>query len=259
MTLRSFRSWSLLLLAGLAYFQAVPLRAARAEQVRFLGLEFVAYWVDLETDQLSLCWRDEKGEPLGTFGRLQEYVAARSGPLRFAINAGIYARDGSPLGLHIEEGQVFRPLNVGALEGGQWNFYLKPNGVFSVVGNTAAILETGQFAQRGVRPRLACQSGPLLLSAGAIHPAFQTNSTNFHWRSGVGVAGSNQVVFALSKQPLRFYDFARLFRDRLGCQDALYLDGDICAIYLPELGYTAEKPPTRLAGMFAVTAQKPRP
>ena len=46
---------------------------------------------------------------------------------------------------------------------------------------------------------------------------------------------------------------------RMGTQlrdDALYLDGDICAIYLPELGYRGEDPGTRFAGMFAVAARR---
>jgi len=34
---------------------------------------------------------------------------------------------------------------------------------------------------------------------------------------------------------VRFFDFATLFRDRLGCRDALFLDGSISSLYSPEI------------------------
>jgi len=92
----------------------------------------------------------------------------------------------------------------------------------------------------------------LLLTNGVIHPAFRPGSSNLHWRTGVGVTRENRVVFVLSKQTLNFHDFAVLFRDRLGGDQALYLDGDICGIYLPELGFS-EDARSSFAAMFAVT------
>lgn len=68
-----------------------------------------------------------------------------------------------------------------------------------------------------------------------------------------------QIVFAISQNALNFHDFARLFKERLRCDDALYLDGDICAIYLPEFGYRGEGSKTLFAGMFAVKARASSP
>ena len=34
---------------------------------------------------------------------------------------------------------------------------------------------------------------------------------------------------------MRFHDFATLFRDRLGCRNALFLDGSISSLYAPGL------------------------
>jgi uncharacterized protein YigE (DUF2233 family) len=229
--------------------------AGRAERVNFLGLDFVVYWVDPQSDDLSLFWQDSAGKPLATLARLKEHLAARSLELKFAINAGIYSTAGAPVGLHVEESKVLRPLNLGERDSGQFNFFLKPNGVFYVAGQEPAVVESAKFASLAVHPRLACQSGPLLLSEGKIHPAFRPEPTNLHWRTGVGVTQERKVVFALSKQALRFYDFARLFKERLECPNALYLDGDICAIYLPELGYPGDQGVVRFAGMFAVTAR----
>jgi uncharacterized protein YigE (DUF2233 family) len=251
----------------LVWLPAAPARAARAEQVNYLGTEFMVYWVDLETDELALCWRDDKGKPLESFSRLREHLAPRGRPVKFAINAGIFSTEGVltlvnvPLGLHIEAAKVLRPLNLGSHDLVQYNFYLKPNGVFYVADNKPGLLESETFGRRKLQPSLACQSGPLLVSNGVIHPAFRPDSTNLHGRSGVGVTKDNQVVFAISKTRLRFHDFARLFKEKLGCDNALYLDGEICAIYLPEMGL-AEDALARFAGMFAVLPKPkgtPRP
>jgi uncharacterized protein YigE (DUF2233 family) len=107
----------------------------------------------------------------------------------------------------------------------------------------------------GVKPVLACQSGPLLVINGRIHPAFRPESANYRSRSGVGVTREKKVVFAISEKALRFHDFARLFRDRLDCDNALYLDGEICAIYLPELGFKTDDRTARFAAMFAVVGK----
>ena len=95
------------LILGLVFaFQASVAWAGRAERVSFLGAEFVAYWVDLGSDELSLRWRDSAGKNLETFTRLREHLGARSADLKFAINAGIFSLDYEPLGLHVEESNV---------------------------------------------------------------------------------------------------------------------------------------------------------
>ena len=45
-----------------------------------------------------------------------------------------------------------------------------------------------------------------------------------------------QVVFAISNEPVTFYEFASLFRDALHCDNALFLDGSVSALYAPNLG-----------------------
>lgn len=236
---------------------AGPAWAARAERVQFLDKDFVCYWVDWRTDHLGLYWKDKNDKPLATFSRLREHV--RPAELKFAINAGIFSRDLTPLGLHVEGGRPLRPLNLKTLEGGQFNFYLKPNGVFFLdpaAGPRVVVSE--EFERQAPQVRLACQSGPVLLTNGVFHPAFRPASTNFHYRSGVGVNRRGEAVFVLSLHRLRFYDFARLFKEKLECDEALYLDGEICAVYLPELGFK-EDARSQFAAMFAVTTPAARP
>ena len=65
--------------------------------------------------------------------------------------------------------------------------------------------------------------------------------------------------FAVSASPVNFHTFASLFRDKLGCRDALYLDGTLSQIYVDGNYYGAPafmvKP---YAGIFAVFAPAPK-
>ena len=96
----------------------------------------------------------------------------------------------------------------------------------------------------------ATQSGPMLVVDGKIHPAFNPKSTNFYIRNGVGVMADGNVIFIMSEQPVTFYEFAQVFRDRFKCQNALYLDGAISKMYLP--GHKLLDTKGKFAGMIAV-------
>lgn len=50
------------------------------------------------------------------------------------------------------------------------------------------------------------------------------------------VVSAHEGVFAISADPINFYDFALLFRDRLKRGDALYLDGNVSSLYSRGLG-----------------------
>ena len=66
---------------------------------------------------------------------------------------------------------------------------------------------------------------------GEIHPRFEENGTSRHIRNGVGVDNQRRVVLAISRSPVSLGSFARLFRDELGCSNALFLDGAISALH----------------------------
>ena len=53
---------------------------------------------------------------------------------------------------------------------------------------------------------------------------------------------------------MTFYELATLFRDKLGCPDALYLDGTVSSLYAPELRRNDFR--TDLGPMIAVTRLK---
>ena len=60
-------------------------------------------------------------------------------------------------------------------------------------------------------------------------------------RNGVGVVDRHSVLFAISEEPVSFYQFATLFRDELHCPNALFLDGTVSSLHAPELNRSDKK------------------
>jgi len=209
-----------------------------------------------EQSRLHLRWLDDGGKPLSDFGGLQQQLEKEGKKIAFATNAGIYERGPKPCGLTICDGKELVPLNLAEAEG---NFYLKPNGVFYLDDKSGpGIAEAGEYRGLTMKPRLANQSGPLILRKGVIHPAFNVNSPNKRQRSAVGiVTATKEVVFVMSdredrvKGRVTFHQLARLFL-HLGCQDALFLDGDISQMITSPAPGTKFTPNT-FAAMFVVT------
>ncbi|HVL73380.1 MAG TPA: phosphodiester glycosidase family protein [Beijerinckiaceae bacterium] len=220
---------AVLVLAFLAF--AVPARAEPCAPRTFEGARYTVCTLDLRQYGLRLFWRDAQGEPYGSFGRLPKTV--NGAPLVFAMNAGMYEIDLSPVGLYVEDGRQHKAANT---RPGPGNFHLKPNGVFFVEGRTAGVLETGAYLKRKPKADFATQSGPMLVIGGRLHPRFIADSPSEKRRNGVGVRDRHTVVFAISEGVVNFHAFARLFRDGLGVRDALFLDGSMSSLYAPALG-----------------------
>ena len=73
------------------------------------------------------------GAVLGSFGRVDEALAAEGKTLQFAMNAGMYHSDRAPVGLLVTEG-VERARII--TREGPGNFGLLPNGVFCIGDDT---------------------------------------------------------------------------------------------------------------------------
>jgi hypothetical protein len=67
-------------------------------------------------------------------------------------------------------------------------------------------------------------------------PRFLSKSPNHNIRNGIGVRDDHTVVFAISSDPVTFAELAQLFRERLQCPNALYLDGAVSSLYAPFVG-----------------------
>jgi uncharacterized protein YigE (DUF2233 family) len=189
--------------------------------------------VRVEPERLEVVWKDDKGTAYRSFDKVQEAYAAKGRTVRFLMNGGIFQMGGTPCGLHIENGRILHPLNLKDDEG---NFYLKPNGVCWIERNGnklhAMIAESSSYQKHSAAKKglilSAVQSGPLLLIDGVRHPSFREGSANKLHRNGVGIDANGRLVFAITDkdQWVNLWDFAGLFL-KLGCQQALFLDGDI--------------------------------
>ena len=170
---------------------------------------------------------------LGSFAAVEGSLAATGQQLGFAMNAGMYHPDRSPVGLLVQEGAAKSTLIT---SDGPGNFGLLPNGVFCV-GDSFAVIESHTYLANFPKCRFASQSGPMLVIEGKLHPKFLAGSQSKFIRNGVGVSANGATaVFAISNEPVNFHAFARLFRDGLGLPNALYFDGKISRLYAPDLG-----------------------
>jgi uncharacterized protein YigE (DUF2233 family) len=190
-----------------------------------------AKWLlfDLDPARVTLMLVGQRaGEP-HTFETLAPYVAGRGLTLAVATNAGIFGPARQPMGLHVQDGEILTPLSTADGDG---NFFLKPNGVFWLDDAGVHVASSEHYAPQG-RVRLATQSGPLLLEHGQMHPRFSADSQSRRLRSAVGVDTRGHAHLAISLGQVSFYNAASLFRDVIGCADALYLDGEISEVMAP--------------------------
>lgn len=239
------------------------LHSAEHEGVEVIEKTAVRYLIwrveKADLGRLEMHWLDARGQPLGNFGGLRDHLAARSLEIEFATNAGIYERGPKPCGLTVCQGKEVVALNLRA---GTGNFYLKPNGVFFVdATGKAGVMESAAFGRAGIQPQIATQSGPILLTGGVIHPVFDPNSKNLRQRSAVGVRKADgQVVFVMTDRKdaamrtVSFHALASLFLE-LGCEDALFLDGDISDYAVNPTVATVFRPQT-YAAMFALVKKR---
>lgn len=183
------------------------------------------------SQDLRLFLRDEAGDILGSFGAVNSQLRPQGKKLAFAMNAGMFHQDRTPVGLYIENGQQLKALEHG---GGYGNFGLSPNGVFCISDVELQIFVSTYFESENPQCRFATQSGPMLVIDGELHPRLIPNGTSRHYRNGVGVSADGQrAVFAISDQRVNFHDFARFYRDHLGLPNALFFDGKISRLYDP--------------------------
>lgn len=199
--------------------------------VSFEAADYTVCEIDLRRYRVGLFWQGPDGRPYGSLYAFKRAMAAAGDPPVVSMNAGMYHEDLSPVGLFVSGGRQLNPANEGDGDG---NFFMKPNGVFYADGDRAGILETEAYLRQAPAAGLATQSGPLLVVDGALHPLFSDDGPSRKIRNGIGVRDDHTVVFAISRDGVSFGSFARLFRDALGCRNALYLDGSISALSAPD-------------------------
>ena len=207
--------------------------AATCSNTSYDGTSYTICDVDLTREDLRLFLNNADGQPYGYFGTLDSDLNRRGLRLGFAMNAGMYHEDRSPVGHYVEEGREAKRVISNA---GPGNFGLLPNGVLCLRKGRADVFETTRFVRQNPTCRFATQSGPMLVIDGALHPRFLPDSTSRYIRNGVGTsADGKRAVFVISNDIVTFHSFGRLFRDHLELPNALYFDGNISRLRAPDL------------------------
>ena len=227
------RAFVVLVLGSLA----CTLAQATSERITFLNHSFDAFIVN--ANELTFLWKDNENNKFLSFEKVNQYVKNQGKELIFATNAGIFTHEYIPEGLFVENGTEEVSINLKSRNG---NFYMnfgnedRSNGVFIIdKSGNARIIKAKDYNKYKQSTKSATQSGPLLLYNGKINPNFNKDSSNLKIRSGVGLISSTEAVFIISNNPVNFHDFAAIFRDKYNCTHALYLDGVISKMYLPEI------------------------
>lgn len=236
--LRRSHATSLLtgLLLALAAGSTASAQSCRSES--FDDDRYVVCGFDLTDADVRVFWQRPQGGPYATFATLATALDSDGLRLDFAMNGGMYGDDLSPIGLHVENGEMLVPANTATSElRPEPNFYKKPNGIFHITDETAGVMTTDDYLANPPTARFATQSGPMLVIEGDLHPAFIVDSDSRKPRNGVCAPTPTTVRFAITQGSVNFHDFGRFFRDHLGCDNALFLDGGSApGIYAPELG-----------------------
>ena len=219
-----------LALAALVLLSA-PASADPCERHVFEGSAFTVCTFNSRHDDMRLAWTGQSGTALRSFDKLAADLGADKDRVLFAMNAGMFEEDGKPLGLYVEGGVVRRPLNM---RSGGGNFYLKPNGAFLLRRDGTLGVETSDaLTNEPAAPLYATQSGPMLVIDNAFNPNIAADGPSHNIRNGVGLRDAHTALFAISDEPVSFGRLARLFRDELGCRNALYFDGTISSAWIP--------------------------
>lgn len=192
--------------------------------------DILSYEINPKQQELKFYWKNKHGQPYHNFAALKSSLEKENKTLLFAMNGGMYMQNSEPLGLYIENHITKKQINHAQNSYG--NFYLQPNGVFYITNKKEAVVCTSKNFKHSKEIKYATQSGPMLLIDGKMHPKFIKNSTNLNIRNGVGILPNGNVLFAMSKTKINFYDFANYFKEK-GCENALYLDGFVSRTYLP--------------------------
>lgn len=218
--------------AWLAMFGAA--QAATCENVAYADNTYSVCTVNMATETLRLFLNNDAGEPYGHFSILNRALGKDGEKLDFAMNAGMYHDDRSPVGHHVENGEEIMRVIPNA---GPGNFGLLPNGILCLRDGQADVIETLRYIDEKPDCAYATQSGPMLVIDGELHPRFLPSGTSRYIRNGVGTsADGKQAIFVISNNTVTFHEFGSLFRDHLNLPQALFFDGNISRLYAPSIG-----------------------
>ena len=239
-------------ITGTATPKAANTKSASAcASITFEDVPLTHCIADPATHRISMDLGPDGGAPFRGFDKLAASRATDAPQIAFAFNGGMYDGEGKPIGYYVENSKRLKELNRAD---GPGNFHLKPNGVFYGASGKWRIRTADDFySQVGDRPEFGTQSGPMLVIDGKLHPEITQDGPSRMIRNGVGVDKEGRAHFVISEGPLSFGKFARFYRDVLKTPNALYLDGNVSALWNPADGRMDKNVPI---GPLIVVEQK---
>lgn len=233
----------------LAFILVTSVSFAQSQKIEtYQGKRYFVCEVDPKLYNIELFNKIDKRNSQHSFSAID---SVRKGKVFLIVNGGMFQEDLRPLGLYISRGKTYTRLKRDTTGGG--NFYMQPNGIFMVDSKSKPAIVTTRNYKDMMTPALATQSGPMLVTKGTINSHFTKGSANVHIRNGVGINSKGNVVFVTSEEVVNFYEFAELYRDKLNCANALYLDGAVSQYYAPGFRNTDQLIPL---GVFIVVTKK---
>ena len=217
--------------SGVAEEPALPARESACRTVEFEGSSFTHCIADPAKHSITTDLGPDDGAPYRSLPNLAGSRASDAPLVAFAVNGGMFDGDGDPIGYYVENGERLEELNR---NDGPGNFHLKPNGVFFGTGGKWQVRTADDFYSNvGDRPAFGTQSGPMLVIDGKIHPEITEDGPSKAIRNGVGIDAQGRAHFVKSEDAISFGRLARFFRDELKTPNALFLDGNISALWDP--------------------------
>lgn len=240
----------LCLVAAIAFFTRQERRSSRAAAatsncvsnvpsslslrcVSFSGHLYAVAQIDLRKQKIVFtASADHKKETLQeVFSNLSREGIA---PL-LVTNAGIYGADNRPLGLLISPKGKVHDVNATVDTGSAHGNFSWDSAVFQISDTGVATIVPAHSWHGSPHIVAATQSGPQIASMGKINPSLPVQSKSFYLRTAIGVDEKNRslVDVVVSAEPVTLYELATFMVSNLHCSEALHLDGDLSAFYLP--------------------------
>lgn len=199
--------------------------------VTFEGAALTHCVADPTKHRIKTVLNNGSGSPYRSLRAYADAVSNEDTSIAFAVNAGMFDKEGKPIGYYVEDKDRQVELNR---NDGSGNFHMKPNGVFYGTGGNWRVTSTEWFFKTvRDRPAFGTQSGPLLVTAGNLHPEIADDGPSKAIRNGVGVDAAGKAHFVLSETPVSFGLIARFYRDELKTDNALFLDGNVSSLWDP--------------------------
>jgi len=114
----------------------------------------------------------------------------------------MFTKTFEPQGLYIQDKIEIQSVD---LDSGYGNFYLLPNGVFGLNAGKPFVLETKTLMSSSFATSIpfATQSGPMLVVADSIHPAFNEGSKNKQFEMELVLTKKEKwSLLSLTKKPI---------------------------------------------------------